>query len=137
MKIAVNKCYGGFGLSKEAQLLYAKKSGFELFFYTQTKYNHRDGVVEYSRDTGDSLFNNAYKEDLGDTFEKAPNGSYWYYGDIERTDPILIDVIEELGEEKASGDLAELKIVEIPDGIEYEIDDYDGIESIHESHRSW
>ena len=29
------------------------------------------------------------------------------------------------------------KIIEIPDDIEWEIDNYDGIESIHEKHRSW
>jgi len=28
-------------------------------------------------------------------------------------------------------------VVDIPDDIEYEIDDYDGIESVHEAHRSW
>ena len=32
---------------------------------------------------------------------------------------------------------AELAIVEIPDGIEWEIDDYDGIETIAETHRTW
>jgi len=54
-----------------------------------------------------------------------------------RNDPILVQAVEELGTEKASGKYASLKIVEIPDDIEYEIDDYDGRESIHETHRSW
>jgi hypothetical protein len=59
--------------------------------------------------------------------------------DIEedRADPVLIAVIEELGSEKASGDFAKLHIVEIPDGVDWEIDEYDGIESISEKHRSW
>ena len=28
-------------------------------------------------------------------------------------------------------------IVKIPANVEYEIDDYDGMESIHEKHKSW
>ena len=43
---------------------------------------------------------------------------------------------ETLGE-KANTRFSDLKIVEIPDGVDYEIDEYDGIESIHEKHRSW
>ena len=55
---------------------------------------------------------------------------------FERTDPDLIRVIEQLGDE-ADGSCARLDIVDIPDGINWEIDDYDGKESIHEVHRSW
>ena len=54
----------------------------------------------------------------------------------ERTDPLLIQVVEELGD-KASSRYANLKIIEIPDGIDWEIDEYDGLETIHEVHRSW
>ena len=53
-----------------------------------------------------------------------------------RTDPDIIAVVEEMGE-KANGIYAELEVVEIPDGIEYEIDDYDGAETIREAHRTW
>jgi hypothetical protein len=54
----------------------------------------------------------------------------------DRADANLIQVIEELGV-KAAGGFADLKIVEIPDGTNYEIDEYDGMESIHEVHQSW
>lgn len=54
-----------------------------------------------------------------------------------RTDPDLIKAVEELGVEKASGSLAELKIVEIPDDVKVYISDYDGMERIEEHHRSW
>lgn len=59
-----------------------------------------------------------------------------YDWDIERDDPDLIEVIEELGEE-AEGDSTKLKIVEIPDGVKWVIEDYDGIEWISEVHRTW
>lgn len=56
--------------------------------------------------------------------------------DLERHDPLLVKVVEELGD-AADGSCAELKVVEIPDGVDYEIDEYDGLESIHEKHRTW
>jgi len=62
-----------------------------------------------------------------------------FYGDIygdDRTNPLLVEAVEALGKE-ADGSVAELKVVEIPDGVDFEIDDYDGMESIHERHRSW
>jgi hypothetical protein len=54
-----------------------------------------------------------------------------------RTSLKLIKVIEEIGLKEASGSHAELRIAEIPDDVEWEIDEYDGIESVHEVHRSW
>jgi len=64
-------------------------------------------------------------------------GRYWDCWTREnRSHPLVIKVVEELGE-KSWDRHAELKIVEIPDGVEYEINDYDGIETVHEKHRSW
>jgi predicted component of viral defense system (DUF524 family) len=49
----------------------------------------------------------------------------------------LIAAIENIGEKAASGLLAEVRIVDIPEGVEWEIDEYDGIETVYEKHRSW
>lgn len=141
MKIVVNKCFGGFGLSTKAQLRYAELKGFNLYFYKQTKYKHRDGEEEYIKINPlkeECYCPYALKVDNGEVTNKLEykHDEYFSHYDIERTDLDLIKVIEELGD-KANGEHAELVVVEIPDGIEYEIDDYDGIESIHEKHRSW
>jgi len=64
------------------------------------------------------------------------NDCYFYDRDIERTDKDLIAVVEELGEE-ASGSCAELKVVEIPDGTDWVLSEYAGVERIEEKHRSW
>lgn len=104
MKIVINRCYGGFGISKEAS----------------------DKLIEHGFPEFD---NNGYSN-------RNEDGELYAY-DIERTNPILIKVVEELGTEKASGIYAELRVVEIPDDVNYYIDDYDGIETIHEEHRSW
>ena len=54
----------------------------------------------------------------------------------KRTDPKLIECIEALGD-KANGRWARLGIVEIPDDVEWQIDEYDGVERISELHRTW
>jgi hypothetical protein len=52
-----------------------------------------------------------------------------YDGDIERTDPVLVQVVEELGD-KANGDCAMLRIAELYAGTLYRIDEYDGVEQV-------
>lgn len=59
--------------------------------------------------------------------EPAPND--WYDRDVDRADPILVQVVEELGKE-ANGYCAKLVIDELPSGTLYRIDEYDGLESI-------
>lgn len=61
---------------------------------------------------------------------------YKYSDDNLRTDTKLIECVETLGEE-ANGRWARLAVVEIPDDVDWEIDNYDGIETIREKHRSW
>lgn len=56
--------------------------------------------------------------------------------DIPRNDPLLIQVVEELGP-KANGACAKLEIVEVPDDVEWEIEEYDGSEHVAEAHRTW
>ena len=60
----------------------------------------------------------------------------WHYGDGARHDPLLVECVEKLGK-KAWGQHAELKVVEIPDGVEYSIEEYDGREHVAERHRTW
>lgn len=53
----------------------------------------------------------------------------WYNRDIKRSDPILVQVIEELGP-LADGAFAQLAICDVPSGERYRIDEHDGIESV-------
>ncbi|MFA5048596.1 MAG: hypothetical protein WC516_06250 [Patescibacteria group bacterium] len=59
------------------------------------------------------------------------------FGDSYRTNKQLINAIKKVGLKKASGKFASLKIIEIPNNIEWEIDEYDGIETVHEKHDVW
>ena len=85
MKVVINRCYGGFGLSEKAM----KFLGID---------------------------------------------SSW--PDIARNDSKLVECVEKLGEE-ANGMCAELKVVEIPDDVNWEIGEYDGLEWVEEVHRRW
>lgn len=140
MKIAINKCYGGFSLSDKAIEMIMKRKGLDCYKYKQTKFHYSDGVDEYTRidDNGleSSSFMNYSTIDLGKTIGNIPYENYWYYRNLKRTDEDLVGVIEELGNE-ASGAYGHVSIVEVPDDVDWEIDDYDGIETIHEKHRVW
>lgn len=48
-----------------------------------------------------------------------------------RTDPRVISLFKEKGSNFASGNFSRLEIVEIPDGSDYEIEEYDDMESIY------
>lgn len=101
MKIVINRCFGGFGLSDECSLAL----GGQL----QT-------ISDYLKYY---IFPNEKKEE-----------------DF-RTSPELINLMETKGSEWCSGRFSELKIVEIPDDVDYIITEYDGLEQVEEVHRVW
>jgi len=61
--------------------------------------------------------------------------------DVRRDDPILIQIIEELGLRAAArGGYSKLGIIEIPDDVPadgWTIMEYDGMEWVAEKHRTW
>lgn len=144
MKVVINKCFGGFGLSHAATMRYAELAGFTLYPWvdhiTSNVYGDRATVENpeimkhYSRVPLDDL----PRDEHGDP--KLPDGAYFSDSDIERHDPILVRVVEEMGaghRTGASDRYANLKVVEIPDGTDYQIDEYDGREHISERHATW
>ena len=60
----------------------------------------------------------------------------FYWMDDKRTDSLLVEVVEELGE-RASGEYAKLKVVELPEDVQWSIRERDGNEWIAENHRTW
>lgn len=119
MKIAVNKCFGGFDLSDEV---------FEALIKKGWRITHYDSQGNYEDDNAQIV------EHLDSVF-----GKYGFVGvdrTYYRTHPDLIEAVEQLGK-NASGRFGDIRVVEIPDDIEWEIDEYDGIETVHEKHRSW
>ena len=56
--------------------------------------------------------------------------------EVQRDDPVLVKIVEDLGAE-ANGNYAKLKVVEIPDDVDWVIEEYDGKEQVAEKHRTW
>lgn len=136
MKIVLNGCYGGFGLSYEAMTLYLHAKNREAFFYADiSAYDNYPTVHKYQRVTLSEIRSSQYymiyctTEDQGEYLSKFPEDVI-NFNDIDRTDPILISVVETMGSEAASGRFASLYIEEIPNGTQYKIDNYDGIEEL-------
>jgi hypothetical protein len=65
-----------------------------------------------------------------------PTDPNLHAGMIARDDVNLVAVVEELGAD-ANGDLAQLRIVEIPWSVDWVMQEYDGKEWIAERHRTW
>jgi hypothetical protein len=130
MKVVINTCYGGFNLSNEAFEEYLKIK--DIKFYTDeglfgSKNYYTVPVEEY-------VANNQKCSEKLDFTET--DGLYLSPYDIERNDPILVSIVERL-KEKADGTYARLKIVEVPDDVQWVIEEYDGSEWVAESHRTW
>jgi len=60
----------------------------------------------------------------------------FYSGHIPRDDEHLIAVVELMGH-KADGGYAELKIVDVPDDVNWYVEEYDGKEWVAERHQTW
>jgi hypothetical protein len=143
MKVVINQCHGGFGLSPMAIKRYFELKGVPIYFYIRPKSLFRKGINDYIRvnpeDANEkkSLCVYTLLEDVGERVSVIPQNVKWWYGNgIDRNDKLLVQVVEEMGKD-ASDEMANLHVVEIPDNINYEIEEYDGYESIHETHRSW
>ena len=106
-QVVLNSCFGGFGLSKEAVQMLSDEYGLDI----------------------DSEYGYVDNEDFGIVDEEH---------DAYRMDKRLISVVKKLGVKKASGKHAELRIVDVPDEVVdvhgWHISDYDGCESVHQSH---
>lgn len=125
-KIVINSCFGGFDLSEKGVLRYAALKNIDLY-----PWKGKSGMTHY---TTVPISN---EEEWDDYMKKNPNEDiYWHSRGVERNDPVLVQTVEELGEE-ANGDCALLRIVEIPDGVDWVVREYDGSEWVAEKHRTW
>lgn len=133
MKIAINSCYGGFSLSDAAIRRCAEIKGVTLYAEEEFGYTSYYTVPKHERED-QTHFDSWTLEERAASNTRARAQSFDIYAG--RNDPALIQVIEEMGA-AANGECAKLKIVEIPDGVEWTIQEYDGHEHVAEVHRTW
>lgn len=146
MKLVINRCFGGFGLSHKAIMKYAELKGIKLYAWVDehTLRHTPEATVEtatmvhYATVTKEvyAKFNKLWKETVRENRGDLGDGGYFCESSIDRDDGALVKTVELLGDE-ANGHCAKLKVITIPDGTEYQIDEYDGLESVHEVHKSW
>jgi len=129
MKVVINKCYGGFSVSLEALLELVKRGSKAVEVHSAKEWGGEEEWLKYKE---------GYQKANWLTVIKKGKKVYTVDGfsPESRTDKDLVEVVETMGE-KANGSHAELAVVEIPDGTDFEISEYDGIEHIAEKHRTW
>jgi hypothetical protein len=121
IEVVINNCYGGFGLSDKAcEALIAKGwpvvEADEVDDYEKTPYS----IIQWS--PGSNML-----------IKYAPN-----YGNQNgfRSHPDVVAVVKALGK-AVNSDYSDLKVIKIPDNVEWCITEYDGIEQVEEVHQSW
>jgi hypothetical protein len=113
-EIVINISHGGFGLSQDAQIAYLERSQIA---YTLVPRDDRHSTERY----GPIIM---------------VNGNHWYDHTIPRDDPVLVELVRELGS-ACYGEHARLKIIKIPANVAWQIEEYDGKEWVAEQHRIW
>jgi len=125
-KVILNKCFGGYSFSPEFIAEYLERTGAKNVTYQKTVYAKlgeredipmtRDQFVEHSAGF------DAYACVDGERFEDR---------DIERDDPVAVEILEELGSKACSGRYALLGIEKYNE-TKYaaRIEEYDGDETL-------
>lgn len=149
MEVVINTRYGGFGLSHKAVMRYAELKGLKLYPWVHDIYRKvYGGKASVDNPQCLVLYTTVPQEEYEEVLEKdklkpvAPgrftqsNELHFSPTDIQRNDKALIQIIREMGAE-ANAQCSELTIIDIPDGVEWEIEEYDGMEWVAEKHRTW
>jgi len=127
-KIVINTCCGGFGVSPEASHFIAERKNVRLVVEENV---NGDRYYPYYY-----LTDQPYGEPVNMDADLWERGTLQNFRDLDRTDDDLIAAVESLGD-LACMPYSRLKVVEIPDNVEWEIMEYDGTEWVAEKHRTW
>jgi len=137
-KIVIHKGYGGFNLSYKLIMRYAKLAMFNVYAY-KCDYKSDYKNCEYIKLTEDEI-NYIDQDEIyylynNENVVTSEDSDDLYLQSIDRSDCRLIMALEEMPDEMEK---CELKIVEIPDAVDWYIEEDDsGYEWIAERHRTW
>jgi hypothetical protein len=143
MKVVINECYGGFGLSKEACQRYFDLKGQQVWIEEDKRFSALDMFTVWLVSPEERLeikegeaYHKMSRDERIDYNWKYSQQTWYRDNNLTRNDPILVQVVEEMGD-KAWGRYAKLAIVEIPDDVQWIIEENDGMEWVAEKHRTW
>ena len=143
MKVVINECYGGFGLSKEACQRYFDLKGPQVWIEEDKRFSALDMFTVWLVSPEERLeikegeaYHKMSRDERIDYNWKYSQQTWYRDNNLTRNDPILVQVVEEMGD-KAWGRYAKLAIVEIPDDVQWIIEENDGMEWVAEKHRTW
>lgn len=119
MKIAINRCSGGFRLSTEAYEWLIENKGWRVTEFNEDGSGYKDSTAQIVKGDRKSYFLCEDKDDSK-----------------FRVNPDLIECIEALGS-KVNSSVSKIEVIEIPDDIEFTIERFHGTEWIAEKHRTW
>jgi hypothetical protein len=140
-KVAINACHGGFRLSDAAFIEFMRRKGITVYAdpqplgsnFWKTPLSEQPEILrtEWYRVP-------AERKDEYHAAGKAAGQVYQHdwLGSDKRDDPDLIAVLEQFGDD-ARTKVSAPDIVEIPADVEWQIDEYDGLEWVAEKHRTW
>jgi hypothetical protein len=138
--IVINDCHGGFGLSAMAIERYHDIMNRPVWIETNRMCSLVKTVWLVPLDQRVELPGPKEWQTMTDqeklNYNDRYNNQVWSDRDLVRDDPVLIQVVRELGT-RANAPVAKLKIVEIPASVEWQIEEYDGKEWVAERHRTW
>ena len=126
MKVVINTCHGGFALSEEGFEYLIKKRGWKT-----TTWDDNGKLVDKSAPIIKTEGRYGFQDKYYFNSELTDNNKKKF-----RTHPDLVEVVEKLGY-RANTSLSSLKVVNVPDDVEWYIEEYDGAEWIAEEHRTW
>ena len=139
MKVVINCKHGGFGLSPKAltrlwELGYRDNAMHVDEYYGRSDEDSPFGLkkgikkwLSYQETGEDSIFLTVFSPCMNYVLQSRPD---------DRSHPLIVQVVEELGAE-ADGYCAALKIVDVPPEVSWHIEEYDGCEWVAEDHRTW
>ena len=144
MKVVINDCHGGFGLSRETVERYLELKGIKVYPEPDGFGSREFGITKYWLvEPGEQRVADVTAKQWSEmtleerqTYNERYSTQVFYERDVDRGDPFLVQAIEELGE-SADGRFAKLKIVDVPDDVEWYVEEYDGLEWVAEKHRTW
>lgn len=140
MKVVINTCFGGFGLS-DAAVERCLELGMTVTKYREDGWGHDDATADFV------IHHETYADHL-DAVSEYDDGDEMEYRRYEimndrspdfRCDPRVIQAVEELGQE-ANTAYSKLKVIDIPvDGPDgWLVDEYhDGKESVVAIKERW